>query len=196
MGVLGAGIGERQGGRAEAVAEVALPVQPVADQLANQVTIRRDTYGVPHILADSEEAAAFARLPPPPARDVERVAHLVLMQLLPALVDDDLASFGAALTEVQRVTGGWFAPAQGGVFAPGPTGELVERLREGGAPGVGQSSWGPAVYGIVGDEELARRLAERVRSVLGPRGSVFAGGFSAAGARVWRGARPVSSRNA
>jgi len=147
-------------------------------------------------LAGDEEAAAFARLPPPPARDVERVAHLVLMQLLPALVDDDLASFGAALTEVQRVTGGWFAPAQGGVFAPGPTGELVERLREGGAPGVGQSSWGPAVYGIVGDEELARRLAERVRSVLGPRGSVFAGGFSAAGARVWRGARPVSSRNA
>lgn len=94
-------------------------------------------------LAGDEEAAAFARLPPPAARDVERVAHLVLMQLLPALADDDLASFGAALTEVQRVTGGWFAPAQGGVFAPGPTGELVERLREGGAVGVGQSSWGP-----------------------------------------------------
>lgn len=29
------------------------------DDLARHVTIRRDTYGIPHILADSEEAAAF-----------------------------------------------------------------------------------------------------------------------------------------
>ncbi|MGH9673364.1 MAG: penicillin acylase family protein, partial [Bryobacteraceae bacterium] len=28
--------------------------------LAKKVVIRRDTYGVPHILADTEEAAAFA----------------------------------------------------------------------------------------------------------------------------------------
>src|SRR5947209_2541492 len=31
-----------------------------ADSLAAQVTIRRDTYGVPHILAKTEEAAALA----------------------------------------------------------------------------------------------------------------------------------------
>ena len=30
-----------------------------ASALASQVLIRRDTYGVPHILADTEEAAAF-----------------------------------------------------------------------------------------------------------------------------------------
>ncbi len=33
---------------------------PDADTLARHVTIRRDTFGVPHILADTEEAAAFA----------------------------------------------------------------------------------------------------------------------------------------
>src|SRR5439155_1500559 len=82
---------------------------------------------------------------------VARIAHLVLMQLLPAVAVADLPAFGAALTEVQRITGGWFAPAQGGVFAPGETGELVERLRQWGAIGVGQSSWGPAAYGIVED---------------------------------------------
>jgi acyl-homoserine-lactone acylase len=32
---------------------------PSADRLAPQVTIRRDTFGIPHILADTEEAAAF-----------------------------------------------------------------------------------------------------------------------------------------
>lgn len=73
--------------------------------------------GAPGLSGDAE-AAAFERLPPPPEREVERVAHLVLMQLLPALVEADLGSFGAALTEVQRVTGAWFAAQQGGVFAP------------------------------------------------------------------------------
>jgi beta-RFAP synthase len=143
-------------------------------------------------LAGDEEAAAFARLPPPGARDVERVAHLVLMQLLPALVEADLAGFGAALGEVQRISGSWFAPAQGGVFAPGETRELVERLREWGAAGVGQSSWGPAVYGIVGDAAAGSALAERVRAVLGPGGAVYEGGFSARGARVWREGETVS----
>ena len=32
---------------------------PDPAELANHVTIRRDTFGIPHILADSEEAAAF-----------------------------------------------------------------------------------------------------------------------------------------
>jgi predicted sugar kinase len=116
------------------------------------------------------------------------------MQLLPALAEADLAGFGAALGEVQRITGGWFAPAQGGVFAPGETGDLIERLREWGAAGVGQSSWGPAVYGIVGDASGARALAERVRGVLRPGGVVYESGFSAAGARIWQEAgSPVQS---
>jgi len=136
-------------------------------------------------LAGEEEAAAFARLPPPSPTDVEHVAHLVLMQLLPALAEADLVGFGAALGEIQRITGGWFAPAQGGVFAPGETGELIERLREWGAAGVGQSSWGPAAYGIVGDASAARALADRVRGVLRPGGAVYESGFSATGARVW-----------
>ena len=144
-------------------------------------------------LAGEDEAAAFARLPPPSAREVERVSHLVLMQLLPALAEADLAGFGAALGEVQRITGGWFASAQGGVFAPGVTGELVERLRAWGATGVGQSSWGPAVYGIVDNPGASRALAERARGMMGPGASVYEGGFSVGGARVWRKAGAVSS---
>ncbi len=143
-------------------------------------------------LAGDEEAAAFGRLPPPAAAEVARVAHLVLMQLLPAVAVADLVAFGAALTEVQRITGGWFAPAQGGVFAPGETGELVEQLRRWGAIGVGQSSWGPAVYGIVADVGAAAALAGRMRAMLRPGGAVYEGGFSQGGARVWRGASVVS----
>ncbi len=137
-------------------------------------------------ISGDAEADAFAGLPPPPERDVERVAHLVLMGLLPAVVDADIASFGAALTGIQTITGRWFAPAQGGTFASGQTEELVRRMAEWGAPGVGQSSWGPAVYGIVDGEEAGLQLADRVRSVLGADGVVYAGPFRADGARSWR----------
>jgi beta-ribofuranosylaminobenzene 5'-phosphate synthase len=132
------------------------------------------------------EAAAFAQLPPPPERDAERVAHLVLMALLPAVADADLATFGAALNAIQAITGRWFAPVQGGTFAPGPSEELVRRMGEWGASGVGQSSWGPAVYGIVEGEDAGHRLAERVRTALGPAGTVHEGPFRTTGARVWR----------
>ena len=37
-----------------------LPELPAPDRLSSQALIRRDTFGIPHILAPSEEAAAFA----------------------------------------------------------------------------------------------------------------------------------------
>ena len=145
--------------------------------------------GAPGLSGDAE-AAAFDELPPPPEREVERVAHLVLMQLLPALAEADLGGFGEALSAVQRLTGAWFAPRQGGIFAPGAGGELIERMAGWGVPGVGQSSWGPAVYGIVEGPERGAELAGRVRALLAGRGLVFEGGFASRGARVARGTPP------
>jgi beta-ribofuranosylaminobenzene 5'-phosphate synthase len=141
-------------------------------------------------LSGEAEAAAFAQLPPPPQQEVERVSHLVLMQLLPALVQGDLGSFGPALSEIQRTTGTWFAPQQGGVFAPGPGEALIRKLAEWGAAGVGQSSWGPAVYGLVEGRDAGSALERRCREFLGGRGQVFEGGFAGSGARIERGGPP------
>src|SRR5207247_8287192 len=129
---------------------------------------------------------AFARLPQPRERDVERVAHLVLMALLPALAEADLATFGATLSEIQALTGRWFASVQGGTFAPGPSEELVRRMARWGAAGVGQSSWGPAVYGIVDGEEAGVGLADRGRAALGAAGVGHAGPVPPGGSRVLR----------
>ena len=146
--------------------------------------------GAPGLSGDAE-AAAFDRLPPPAEREVERVAHLVLMQLLPALTEGDLPGFGGALSEIQRITGAWFAPMQGGVFAAGPGGELIERMGRWGAAGVGQSSWGPAVYGLTEGPEQGAELAGRVRAHLDGQGLIFEGGFAGTGARLTRGAPPT-----
>jgi beta-ribofuranosylaminobenzene 5'-phosphate synthase len=133
-----------------------------------------------------DEAEAFARLPKPSEQDVHHVSHLVLMTLLPALADGDLDQFGRALTAVQEITGRWFASAQGGTFASEPSRALVRQLADWGATGVGQSSWGPTIYGIVERADAASRLVGRVREALGSAGQVFEGPFRAEGARVWR----------
>jgi beta-RFAP synthase len=144
-------------------------------------------------LSGEAEATAFKSLPVPGEREVEHVAHLVLMQLLPALVEGDLGDFGAALTEIQRVTGNWFAPSQGGTFAPGPTAGLIAEMARLGAPGVGQSSWGPTAYAIVDGDAEAARLAQAAAAWLGGAGRVFHGPFARQGARSGRGSAPLST---
>jgi len=140
----------------------------------------------PGLSGDAEDEA-FRNLPPPPAELVGRVAQLILMVILPGLAEEDLATFGAGLTEVQRLVGEMFRPAQGERFAHAVVNDLIEELLAGGAAGAGQSSWGPAVYGVVRGEEAAQRLAGRIERRLGGRGAVLATAFDNAGARCWAG---------
>lgn len=137
-------------------------------------------------VSGTAEAEAFAGLPTPTERDSERVSHLVLMAMLPAITQGDIAAFGAALNEVQEINGRWFSHAQGGTFAPGPTTEIIRLMRASGAPGAGQSSWGPSVYAIVDGDAAARALAVQIRDRYDDRVAVHTGPFPAAGASVSR----------
>jgi beta-ribofuranosylaminobenzene 5'-phosphate synthase len=133
-------------------------------------------------LSGPAEEEAFARLRP----DAERaalIAQLVLTSLLPGLAERDLTEFGAALTRVQRLVGESFASVQGGVFHP-RAGTLVDALLRLGAAGAGQSSWGPAVYGVVGGEQAGRELARRLEAELAGDGRVELVRFDNRGARV------------
>jgi beta-ribofuranosylaminobenzene 5'-phosphate synthase len=133
-------------------------------------------------LSGRAEEEAFARLRP----DAERaalIAQLVLTSLLPGLAERDLTEFGAALTRVQRLVGESFASVQGGVFHP-RAGALVDALLRLGAAGAGQSSWGPAVYGVVGGEHAGRELARRLEAELAGDGRVELVRFDNHGARV------------
>jgi beta-ribofuranosylaminobenzene 5'-phosphate synthase len=135
-------------------------------------------------LSGVAEEEAFRRLVPSPERSAT-IAQLVLTSLLPALVEGDLEEFGAALTRVQQLVGDAFAAVQGGRFHP-RAGALVEALLRAGAAGAGQSSWGPAVYGIVDSEASGHELAERMQDVVDGEASVEIVTFDNRGARIER----------
>jgi beta-ribofuranosylaminobenzene 5'-phosphate synthase len=110
------------------------------------------------------EREAFQQLAArqPALADTDALCRLVLLGMLPALQEQDLAAFGEALFDFNARVGAAFARVQGGPYAGPRVAELVAWLRE-SCPGVGQSSWGPGVFAVVGDGDRASHLAERLR---------------------------------
>jgi beta-RFAP synthase len=133
-------------------------------------------------ISGEAEEEAFRRLKPADDRTVDRIARAVLTGLLPALVERDLAAFGRALARTQELVGACFAPVQEGEFHPAAA-ALVRALKKAGACGVGQSSWGPAVYAFAADEREEERIVGLVRAA-DPRAAVLRTRACNRGARV------------
>jgi beta-ribofuranosylaminobenzene 5'-phosphate synthase len=136
-------------------------------------------------LADTAELEAFDRLPGLPGRTIDRLCRLVLLELLPAAAERELLDFGRALEDLQREVGRGFHPVQGGLFADPQLESLAAVLSGLGLVGVGQSSWGPTLYGFLDqdagrEDEILRSLATR----LGPGSLAFWTRASSSGAKL------------
>ena len=114
-------------------------------------------------LAGDAEGRAFRRLSARHTGETGRLSRIILMQMLPALVERDALAFGHSLTSIQRIIGGWFRPIQGGTFASPLGARIARAMVRGGALGVGQSSWGPTVYGMATSEKVADTIEHEVR---------------------------------
>lgn len=93
----------------------------------------------------------------------DALCRLVLLGMLPALAEEDVEAFGEAVYEFNVRVGAAFAPVQGGIYASPQVAELIAFLRRARIRGVGQSSWGPAVFAVVADEDRAADLAATLR---------------------------------
>src|SRR5258706_268302 len=130
------------------------------------LVLERATHG----LHGELETAAFQALPVFPENLASHLCRLMLMQALPALAERDIENFGNAIGELQRITGDYFAPAQGGRFASRAVAEALAWIESQGIAGVGQSSWGPTGFAIVAGEDRATELARAVQSRWGDAG--------------------------
>jgi beta-ribofuranosylaminobenzene 5'-phosphate synthase len=121
-------------------------------------------------ISGEKEKEAFLQLPVAPENLVEKISWVLLMKMLPALVEKDIANFGQALTQIQCMVGDCFASAQGGRFAAPILERLVRFLIDNGAAGAGQSSWGPAIYGLVEGKRKAAKLAREAQTFIDEQG--------------------------
>jgi beta-RFAP synthase len=111
------------------------------------------------------ESGAFAALPPLPQHQAAHLAHLVLMRLLPAAIEADFSAFAPAVSEVQRVIGAHFAPAQNGSpYTSADVAALLDWIGAAGQAGIGQSSWGPTGFAIFASLADAERAVDSARA--------------------------------
>jgi len=108
-----------------------------------------------------EEIAAFKALPPFPRETAAQLCHELLMQGLPAIVEEDIARFGTVIQNLQCIVGDHFAQAQGGRFTSPKVANALLELEHAGAVGIGQSSWGPTGFCLVESPEVAKNLVEK-----------------------------------
>ena len=93
--------------------------------------------------------------------DPEALRRLAASAILPAARAGDLDALGDAIYEFNRRAGEPFAAAQGGEYSSREIADLIADVRRSGVRGVGQSSWGPTVFAIVGDDDTAMSLMLR-----------------------------------
>jgi len=123
---------------------------------------------------DEEDASMRAVVSQAEPEIAGEVGTVVLHRLLPALLSADLPAFGAAVAELGRLNGAWYAVEQGGLYRP-PIGSVVDELSDSAAvEGVGQSSWGPTVWAVTdaGRTETAESAARDAMDAAGLEGAV------------------------
>lgn len=113
-----------------------------------------------------------------------KICRIVLMSMLPSILEEDVRNFGSAVSEVQRLMGECFSSIQGGNFISPLSEEIASFMESEGAFGVGQSSWGPTVYGVVEGYEAAHELSLKLQKVLRDESMIFVSSCAHEGAKV------------
>ena len=131
-------------------------------------------------ISGKTEINPFQTLCPQPQSTAERLSHIILMKLLPAIFEEDLLAFGDAINRIQ--TFGWKKveiDAQRGVLQ-----QTLDFLLESGAIGAGVSSWGPAIFAVGENLSDLHRKTEAFFDALPDGGSCFLTQPNNLGARV------------
>jgi beta-ribofuranosylaminobenzene 5'-phosphate synthase len=141
---------------------------------------------IPSARSGVQEDNAFRKLEPPPNPVIAKAAHIVLMQMMPSIMEADIARFGESMTRLDSIFGDYWEEIQGGRYSHKVIEKGVGHLLEAGAFGVGQSSWGPVFFGLT-DEDKADGLEASLRDFLREldvEGPVFTSGPNNNGAEI------------
>ena len=130
---------------------------------------------------------------PPPIETIGLVSRIVLLQMIPAIIEKDIELFGEAMTKLDTMFGDYWKKIQGGTYSHPRIEECVKHLLEKGAYGAGQSSWGPALYGLVDGRSQANNMLDEMNSFLNEgkeRGSALITSADNVGAQTFLAVRP------
>ena len=154
-----------------------LPSSAVGDILPPPILFRYPFPDLPLLIVmpncsriyGDKEIELFRTLCPQPESSAQKLSHILLLQILPALVEGDMHNFGKALNNIQ--TFGWKRVE---IDAQGTELQLtLDFLRDSQAFGAGVSSWGPAICAITEDVDRLRQDTDAFLKTLPNGGTCF-----------------------
>jgi beta-ribofuranosylaminobenzene 5'-phosphate synthase len=98
-------------------------------------------------------------------RTEEKLKIELFTRIIPGILSRDLNRFSKGVENIQRIMGEIFSPYQQGMFATEETGRLAQIMKDAGVRGVGQSSWGPLVYGFIPEKKVSDMLKSMEKSL-------------------------------
>lgn len=114
----------------------------------------------------ADETSAFRLLPPAPASLSAELCRLALLKAMPAVAERNFGAWGAAVGELQRRMGDYFAPFQNGRRFTSPRVAKVLAWLEGlGINGVGQTSWGPTGFAFFPSSDQAQAALNEAKAL-------------------------------
>ncbi|MCX8184484.1 MAG: hypothetical protein RMI56_06385 [Sulfolobales archaeon] len=117
----------------------------------------------------------------------QKELYRALVELITGAKLERIDLFTHGIETLQEVAGRYFSQAQGGFFSS-PYGDLIAKtMIESGLRGIGQSSWGPAVYGFTDSfvvAEIARKAILSSLSKIGVSCDVWVSRVSEVGHTV------------
>ena len=95
-------------------------------------------------VSGKKEVNIFQEYCPISRRDVEKLSHLLLMKMMPAVLEHDIDSFGEAVNQIQNIG---FKKIELDLQHH-LLNDIIMNMREAGACGAGMSSFGPTIYAV------------------------------------------------
>lgn len=117
------------------------------------------------------EEEILRKLKPMPAQMSDRLSRIMLMQVMPSLVEDDIETFGKAITAFNSRLGDFWGDFQEeGTYCHPIVEAGINLLLDNGAYGACQTCWGPTFYGITDDRETAEKLVAKLEKLISKQG--------------------------
>ncbi|MFH0967036.1 MAG: beta-ribofuranosylaminobenzene 5'-phosphate synthase family protein, partial [Methanobacteriota archaeon] len=109
------------------------------------------------------EQNIFQKCCPIPLQEVQELSHIILMQMLPALIDQDLDQFGKSVSALRQIG----FKREELALQPPVLHDILNYMDTCGTAGAGMSSFGPALFALTDTNGAGR--ASDIRSYLHDR---------------------------
>ncbi len=113
-------------------------------------------------MAGEKEIKTFNKIEKMPVEKCAENSHHLLLGMLPAIEENKINEFSSHLNIIEDNAADYFSKTQGGKYSSIHAQKIIDFMVKEGILARGQSSWGPALYGLVENNSKALKIKRKL----------------------------------